>query len=57
MLLVLFDWNYDGLEREVRAWLVYRTFTRIDIEDVPNAKAILKSAPGLGPEVIEQLHR
>ena len=53
----LFDWSYDDLEREVRANLVYRAFTRIDAGDVPDAKTILKIAGALGPEVIEQLHR
>ena len=53
----LFDWSYDDLEREVRANLVYRAFTRIDAEEVPDAKTILKIARALGPEVIEQLHR
>jgi IS5 family transposase len=53
----LFDWSYDDLEREVRANLVYRAFTRIDAEEVPDAKTILKIAGALGPEVIEQLHR
>jgi transposase-like protein DUF772/DDE family transposase len=53
----LFDWSYDDLEREVRANLVYRMFTRIDASDVPDAKTILKIAGALGPEVIEQLHR
>jgi IS5 family transposase len=53
----LFDWSYDDLEREVRANLVYRMFTRIDAGDVPDAKTILKIARVLGPEVIEQLHR
>jgi IS5 family transposase len=53
----LFDWSYDDLEREVRANLVYRMFTRIDAGDVPDAKTILKIAGALGPEVIEQLHR
>ena len=52
----LFDWSYDDLEREVRANLVYRAFTRIDAEEVPDAKTILKIARALGPEVIEQLH-
>jgi IS5 family transposase len=52
----LFDWSYDDLEREVRANLVYRAFTRIDAGDVPDAKTIL-IARALGPEVIEQLHR
>ena len=53
----LFDWSYDDLEREVRANLVYRMFTRIDASEVPDAKTILKIARALGPEVIEQLHR
>ena len=59
MLLLkhLFDWSYDDLEREVRANLVYRAFTRIDAEEVPDAKTILKIARALGPEVIEDLHR
>jgi transposase, IS5 family len=53
----LFDWSYDDLEREVRANLVYRAFTRIDAGEVPDAKTILKIAGALGPDVIEQLHR
>ena len=53
----LFDWSYDDLEREVRANLVYRAFTRIDADEVPDAKTILKIAGALGPDVIEQLHR
>src|SRR5438034_9085917 len=53
----LFDWSYDDMEREVRANLVYRMFTRIDAGDVPDAKTILKIAKALGPDVIAQLHR
>jgi transposase, IS5 family len=53
----LFDWSYDDLEHEVRANLVYRAFTRIDADEVPDAKTILKIARALGPAVIEQLHR
>ena len=53
----LFDWSYDDLEQEVRANLVYRAFTRIDADEVPDAKTILKIARALGPEIIEQLHR
>jgi Transposase domain (DUF772) len=44
----LFDWSYDDLEREVRANLVYRMFTRIDAGDVPDAKTILKIGRALG---------
>ena len=59
MLLLkhLFDWSYDDLEQEVRANLVYRAFTRLDADTVPDAKTILKIARALGPEVIEHLHR
>jgi len=59
MLLLkhLFDWSYDELEREVRANLVYRAFTRIDAGVVPDAKTILKIAAALGPDVIAQVHR
>jgi len=53
----LFEWSYDDLEREVRANLVYRAFTRIDAGEVPDAKTILKIAGALGPAVIAQLHR
>lgn len=53
----LFDWSYDELECEVRPNLVYRAFTRIDADEVPDAKTILKIARVLGPDVIEQLHR
>ena len=53
----LFDWSYDDLEQEVRANLVYRAFTRLDADTVPDAKTILKIARALGPEIIEQVHR
>jgi len=53
----LFDWSYDDLEQEVRANLVYRAFTRIDADEVPDAKTILKIAGALGPDVVAQLHR
>ena len=50
-------WSYRTLEREVRANLVYRLFTRIGAEKVPDAKTLGKIALALGPEVIEQIHR
>jgi Transposase domain (DUF772)/Transposase DDE domain len=53
----LFDWSYDDLEREVRANLVYRAFTRIDAGEVPDAKTILKIARVLGPDAIQQWHQ
>src|ERR1700746_3034840 len=45
----LFDWSYDDMEREVRANLVYRMFTRIDAGEVPDAKTILKNRARAGP--------
>ena len=50
-------WSYRTLEREVRANLVYRLFTRIGAEKVPDAKTLGKIALALGPEVIEQIHQ
>jgi IS5 family transposase len=44
------------LEREVRANLVYRDFTRIGSQKVPDAKTLVRIGQALGPEVIEQLH-
>jgi len=50
------NWSYDVLEREVRANLVYRDFTRIGSQKVPDAKTLVRLGQLLGPEVIEQLH-
>jgi IS5 family transposase len=51
------NWSYCVLEREVRANLVYRQFTRVGAEKVPDAKTLGKLALALGPEIIEQIHR
>ena len=51
------DWSYETLSREVRANLVYRDFTRIGGEKVPDERTMGNLARQLGPEVIEQLHR
>jgi IS5 family transposase len=53
----LHDWSFDELEQEVRANLVYRAFTRIGVDAVPDAKTILKIAKTLGPEMITDLHQ
>jgi IS5 family transposase len=50
------NWSYQVLEREVRANLVYRDFTHIGSEKVPDAKTLVRIGQVLGPEVIEQLH-
>lgn len=51
------NWSYRVLEREVRANLVYRQFTRVGAQKVPDAKTLGKLAVALGPQIIEQLHR
>jgi IS5 family transposase len=49
-------WSYATLEREVRANLIYRDFTRIGGEAVPDAKTMVRLGQALGPELIRQLH-
>ena len=51
------NWSYDVLEREVRANLVYRAFTRIGDEKVPDAKTLARLGQVIKPEVIEELHQ
>jgi IS5 family transposase len=51
------NWGYDTLEREVRANLVYRAFTRIGDEKVPDAKTLARLGQLIGAEVIEELHQ
>src|ERR1700689_4647394 len=51
------NWSYEVLEREVGANLVYRAFTRIGDEKVPDAKTLARLGQLIGPKVIEQLHR
>lgn len=50
------NWSYHVLEREVRANLVYRQFTRVGAQKVPDAKTLGKLALALGPQIIEQIH-
>jgi len=51
------NWSYETLSREVRANLVYREFTRVGGEKVPDDRTMGNLARQLGPEVIEKLHR
>jgi len=50
------NWSYEVVEREVRANLVYRSFTRVGGAKVPDDTVMNKWALALGPEVIENLH-
>jgi len=51
------NWSYQVLEREVRANLVYREFTRVGAEKVPDAKTLGRLALALGPNVVAQIHK
>src|SRR5512139_123149 len=48
--------SYAALEREVRANLVYRDFTRVGSGKMPDAKTMGRWGVALGPEVLKQVH-
>ena len=50
------NWSYDVLEREVRANLVYRDFTRVGAGKAPDAKTMGRWGLALGPETVEKIH-
>jgi IS5 family transposase len=50
------NWSYQVLEREVRANLVYRDFTRVGASKAPDAKTMGRWGLALGPEAIEKIH-
>src|SRR5467141_5066209 len=50
------NWSYDVLEREVRANLVYRNFTRVGGAKMPDAKTMGRWGVAIGPQVVKQIH-
>jgi len=50
------NWSYAVLEREVRANLVYRDFTRVGAGKMPDAKTMGCWGVALGPAVIKEIH-
>ena len=50
------NWSYQVLEREVRANLVYRDFTRVGGGKTPDAKTMGRWGLAVGPETIKQVH-
>lgn len=50
------NWSFETLEREVRANMVYRLFTRVGAEKVPDAKTLARIERALGPEVFQKVH-
>jgi IS5 family transposase len=50
------NWSYAVLEREVRANLVYRDFSRVGAGKMPDAKTMGRWGVALGPSVIKAIH-
>jgi IS5 family transposase len=50
------NWSYQVLERDVRANLVYRDFTKVGAGKMPDAKTVGRWGVAAGPEVIKQVH-
>jgi transposase, IS5 family len=50
------NWSYAILEREVRANLIYRKFTRIGFAKMADAKTMGRWGKAVGPEVIRAIH-
>ena len=50
------NWSYETLEREVRGDVVYRSFCRIGMEKVPDAKTLVRLGQAIGPERVRELH-
>ena len=50
------NWSYVVLEREVRANLVYRDFTRVGGSKMPDAKTMGRWGLAVGPQVVKQIH-
>jgi IS5 family transposase len=51
------NWSYEVLEREVRANLVYRDFTRVGAGKTPDAKTMGRWGLAVGPEVVKRIHQ
>jgi len=51
------NWSYAVLEREVKANLGYRMFTRVGAETVPDAKTLGRLGRDLGSQMVEQVHQ
>ena len=50
------NWSYEVLEREARANLVYRDFTRVGGGKMPDAKTIGRWGLAVGPQTVKQVH-
>ena len=51
------NWSYTVLEREVRANLVYRHFTRVGGAKMPDAKTMGRWGVAVGPQTLQQIYQ
>lgn len=51
------NWSYEEMEREVRANLIYREFTRIGTGRVPEHTTMVKLGQAIGDEHLKKLNR
>jgi IS5 family transposase len=49
------NWSYETRERGVRGNVVYRSFCRIGMEKVPDAKTLVRMGQAVGPEAIREV--
>src|SRR4029450_1022275 len=56
LLILKRNWSYGALEREVRANLVYRDFTRVGGAKTPDAKTMGRWGVALGGDGIKHIH-
>lgn len=56
VLKLIRNLSYAVLEREVRANLVYRDFTRVGGGKMPDAKTMGRWGLAVGPQVLKQIH-
>src|SRR5436309_9463322 len=50
-------YSFRQLERELRANLVYRRFTRVDADPTPDFTTLCRTFALMGPSLTEQVHR
>jgi IS5 family transposase len=56
VLMHMRNWSCGVLEREVRANLVYRDFTRVGGSKMPDAKTMGRWGVAVGPEAVKRIH-
>ena len=49
-------WSFRELQRELRASLVYRRFTRFDEDGIPDFSTFSRTFSALGPDITHQIH-